>query len=136
MIVLDTNVISEVMRGPSAEPAVLEWLRSLSATPVTTVVNQSEILAGIAILPDGDRRVHLQMSAEAAFGSLGACLPLTVACAAHYADIVASRRRSGRPIGGMDALVASIAREAGAVVATRDVEGFSDIGLTVVNPWT
>ncbi len=63
MIVLDTNVISEVMRGPRAEPAVLGWMRSLSATPVTTVVNQSEILVGIAMLPDGGRRVHLQTSA-------------------------------------------------------------------------
>ncbi|MEZ5411769.1 MAG: type II toxin-antitoxin system VapC family toxin [Acidimicrobiales bacterium] len=136
MIILDTNVISEAMRGPQADSGVLAWLRALPAPPVTTVINRAEILAGIALLPAGARAERLRESAERAFGTLGVCLPLTAECCAHYGDIVATRQRAGRPIGGMDALIAAIAREASATVATRDVDGFSDLGLDLVNPWS
>ena len=134
MIILDTNVISEAMRGPAADAGVLRWLRSLAETPVTTVINRAEILAGIALLPTGERADQLRAAAERAFGTLGVCLPLTPECCAHYGDIVASRQRAGRPIGGMGALIAAIAREASATVATRDVGGFADLGLDLVDP--
>lgn len=67
MLVLDTNVISEAMRGAQAEPRVIAWLRQLSTPPVTTVVNRAEILAGIALLPAGSRRTRLQAAATDAF---------------------------------------------------------------------
>jgi toxin FitB len=136
VIVLDTNVISEAMRGPQADPTVLAWLRSLPAPPVTTVINRAEILAGIALLPPGARAKRLREAATLAFGALGVCLPLTPECCAHYGDIVARRQRAGRPIGGMDALIAAIAREATATVATRDNTDFDDLGLTLINPWS
>lgn len=60
---------------------------------------------------------------------------MTDDCAEHYADIVALRARDGRPIGGFDALIAAIARVAGASVATRDVTGFAGIGLDLIDPW-
>jgi toxin FitB len=135
MIILDTNVISEIMRGPRADPAVRDWLRSLTTTPVTTVVNRAEILAGIALLPHGARTEQLREATRRAFGALGTCLPLTTECTDHYADIVAARRRAGLPIGGMDALIAAIARETAATIATRDVEGFSGLEVEVLDPW-
>lgn len=136
MIILDTNVISEAMRGPAADPTVLTWLRALGAPPVTTVINRAEILAGIALLPAGARSERLRRAADSAFGALGVCLPLTAECCVHYGDIVARRQRAGRPIGGMDALIAAIARETSATVATCDIDGFADLGLDLVNPWS
>lgn len=56
MIILDTNVISEVMRGPAADPGVLTWIRTLADQPVTTVINRAEVMAGVALLPAGHRR--------------------------------------------------------------------------------
>lgn len=135
MIILDTNVISELMRGRRTEPAVLSWLESLREQPVTTVINRAEIMAGVAQLPGGRRRDRLQEAAVAAFDQLGACLPLVPECASVYAEIVASRRAAGRPIGGMDALIASIARVAEVGIATRDVDGFADLGIGLINPW-
>ena len=135
MIILDTNVISEAMRGPRADSRVISWLRSLSSTPVTTVINQAEILAGIAVLPPGNRRERLYTVAQSAFAGLAVCLPLSPECAGHYANIVAARGATGRPIGGMDALVASIARESGAQLATRDTAGFEGLELDLVDPW-
>ena len=135
MIVLDTNVISEAMRGPRADPLVRAWLRSLPAPPVTTVINRAEILAGVALLPAGDRRDRLRGAALTAFSGLAVCLPLTPECADHYAEIVADRRRAGRPASSMDALVAAIVRESGGRLATRDTNDFAGLGLDLVNPW-
>lgn len=135
VIVLDTNVISEAMRGPDADPGVLGWLRRLPRTPVTTVISRAEILAGIALLPAGARRDRLSTVAARAFGALGVVLPLTTEAAEHYAEIVAVRRAAGAPIGGMDALIAAICRASNATLATRDVSDFAGLGVDVINPW-
>ncbi|WP_152361349.1 type II toxin-antitoxin system VapC family toxin [Microlunatus speluncae] len=135
MIILDTNVISEVMRGSAADHTVLAWIRSLQDQPVTTVINRAEIMAGVALLPEGQRRDQLARAARSAFDQLGVCLPLVPECASTYATIVAARRASGRPIGSMDALIGSIARVAGAQLATRDVADFAEVGVEVINPW-
>ena len=135
MIVLDTNVISAAMRGPRADTGVRRWILTLPSRPVTTVINRAELLGGIAVLPPGHRRERLQEAAQAALMGLAVCLPLTTSCAEHYADVIATRRRLGRPIGGMDALVAAIVRESGARLATRDTKDFEGLGLDLVNPW-
>lgn len=136
MIILDTTVISELMRGTAVDGRVLKWLRSLGSQPVTTVVNRAEIIAGIALLPRGQRRDRLAAGAQRALSHLGVCLPLTEESADRYGAIVATRRASGQPIGGMDALIAAIALETGASIATRDVSGFAGLGLTVIDPWS
>lgn len=135
MIILDTNVISELMRGPHADRRVLGWVRSLGTVPLTTVINRAEIVAGIAILPSGQRRDLLEAAALEAFDGLGVCLPLMPEAATAYARVISTRRAIGRPIGAMDALVAAIATVAGATLATRDIADFADLGLTLVNPW-
>ena len=138
MIVLDTNVISELMRA-EPHPAVVSWVaRQPRALLYTTYINQAEILYGIRALPEGRRRTALAAAAEAVFAEdfAGRILPFEAAAAARYADIVVARRQAGNPIEGFDALIAATALGAGASVATRDIAGFSGCGLTLIDPWT
>lgn len=136
MIVLDTNVVSELVRGPQANRDVLAWVRQLRQQPVTTVFNRAELLAGVALLPSGERRERLAGTLTAVLADLQVCLPFPGDGPAAYAEIVAVRRRQGRPIATMDALIASVAVVHSASVATRDVEGFNGLGLEVVDPWS
>jgi predicted nucleic acid-binding protein len=138
VIVLDTNVLSELMR---AEPdaRVLAWVAAQPRALLrTTHINQAEILYGIAALPEGRRRAALAVAAEAIFAEdfAGRILPFGAAATARYADIVLARRRAGNPIDGFDALIAATALAADASVATRDTGGFAGCGLSLINPWT
>ena len=138
MIVLDTNVISELMR-PEPHPAVLAWVAAKPrATLYTTGINQAEILYGVAALPEGRRRSALATAAEAMFSEDFAdrVLPFTGSVAPHYAEIVVARRQAGNPIEALDALIAAVARAAGAHVATRDTGGFEGCGLGLIDPWS
>ena len=137
MIVLDTNVLSELMRSEPAE-AVFAWVSAQPrATLCTTSVNKAEILYGIAVLPEGRRRLALAAAAAAMFADdfEGRVLSFDEAAAVHYAEIVAARRREGRSIEAFDAQIAATARVAGAGLATRDTGDFAGCGLTLVNPW-
>jgi predicted nucleic acid-binding protein len=138
VIVVDTNVISELMR-PEPHPKVLAWVAAQPRTLLyTTHINQAEILYGIAALPEGRRRTALAAAAEGMFAEdfAGRILPFGAAAAVRYADIVITRRRAGNPIEGFDALIAATALAAGASVATRDTSGFAGCGLTLIDPWT
>ena len=137
MIVLDTNVLSELMRSQPAA-AVFAWVAAQPRGMLyTTSLNKAEILYGIAALPDGRRRAALAAAAEAMFTDdfAGRVLPFDEEAAVHYAEIVAARRREGRPIEALDAQIAATTRVAGAELATRDVGDLADCGLTLVNPW-
>jgi predicted nucleic acid-binding protein len=137
VIVLDTNVLSELMRSQPAA-AVFAWVAAQPrAALYTTSVNKAEILYGIAALPDGRRRTALAAVAESMFTDdfAGRVLPFDEEAAVHYAEIVAARRREGRPIEAFDAQIAATARGAGADLATRDVGGFAGCGFILVNPW-
>ena len=137
MIVLDTNVLSELMRSlPDA--AVFAWIAGQRRSDLyTTSVNKAEILYGIAALPPGRRRTALTAAAEAMFTDdfSGRVLPFDEEAAAQYAEIVAARRRVGRPIEAFDAQIAAVARIAGAEIATRDIADFTGCGVTLANPW-
>jgi toxin FitB len=137
VIVLDTNVLSELMRSEPAA-AVFAWVAAQPrASLYTTSVNKAEILYGIAALPEGRRRAALAAAAEAMFTDdfAGRVLPFDEMAAVFYAEIVASRRRDGRPIEAFDAQIAATARGANAGLATRDVGDFTGCGLALVNPW-
>ena len=138
MMVLDTNVLSELMR-PQPDTAVVAWVAAQPrATLYTTAINQTEILYGIAIQPSGKRRTGLAAAAEAIFTQdfAGRVLSYGPAAAVFYAEIVAARRQAGKPIEAFDALIAATARAAGAGVATRDVSGFEGCDLpTLMNPF-
>jgi predicted nucleic acid-binding protein len=139
MIVLDTNVLSELMRAAPNE-VVLAWVNEQPRNSLYgTRFSQAEILSGVANLPEGRRQSSLAATARAVFAEdFGSrFLPFNESAAEHYAEIIAKRRRAGRPIASFDALIAATALAAGAGVATRDVGGFEGCGLRMlVNPWT
>ena len=139
MILLDTNIVSELM-CPAPEPRVLEWLDAQPAADVwISAVTVGEIRLGIALLPDGQRKERLAALAEAMVQEdfSERCLSYDMLAAAEYAAIVASRTHRGRPISVDDAQIAAIARSGGLTLATRNTKDFSDIDeLPVVNPWT
>jgi len=136
VILLDTNVLSEFIR-PRPDGAVVRWLDSQSAHELaTTTITVFELLRGVALLPDGERREHLGRKVGAQIAALGdRTYGLDATAAAHAAQISASRERSGNPIGAQDALIAGIARSRGCVLATRNTRDFFDSGLTLVDPW-
>ena len=137
MVVLDTNVVSELMRvTPSAE--VLVWMDELPPRELfVTAVTEAEVRTGIAILPAGARRRGLADAAERTLGGLfaGRVLPFDSGAARAYADIAAASRDAGHPISQSDCQIAGIARSRGMAVATRNVRDFSDTGVEVINPW-
>lgn len=138
MILLDTNVLSELMR-PVPEPKVLQWLDSLPASDIwINAVTVAEVQLGIALLPEGKRKKVLADLAEAMFQEdfFDRCLPFDFSAAAEYALIVAIRSRQGRPMSVEDAQIAAIARAGNLTLATRNTKDFSGIDrLSVVNPW-
>lgn len=137
MIVLDTNVLSELMR-PTPNDRVVEWLQTQpQASLFTTAVTRGEVLFGVRLLPDGQRRQRLWAAAQSIFDEdfAGRVIAFDDEAADAYAEIGAARRASGRPISQFDAMVAGIARSRGATVATRNTDDFTDCGIDIVNPW-
>ena len=137
MIVLDTNVVSELMKARPAA-AVAEWVsRRDSSGYYTTSITQAEILHGVMSLPAGRRRRAIESAAEAVFATdfAGRILAFASPAARSYAELVSDRRRRGRPISQFDAQIAAIARVAGATLATHNVRDFEHCGIGVVDPW-
>jgi predicted nucleic acid-binding protein len=137
MFLLDTNVLSAMMSA-TAVPEVAEFV---SGQPVdllfTSSVCQAEILAGLAVMPDGRRRLALEAAAHAMFlvDFEGRVLPFDTPAAAAYADMFAARKRAGRPTPAVDLMIAAVARSQGATIVTRNVADFDASGVTVINPW-
>jgi predicted nucleic acid-binding protein len=137
VIVLDTNVISELMR-PQPEPRVLAWADGLDPDAVAiTTMNEAEILHGIARLSDGRRKRALQQSWEGLIAELfvGRVWGFSSEAAHWYAELLSRRERLGRPMAAADAVVAATALAQGAQLATRDHADFADVGLELINPW-
>jgi toxin FitB len=136
MIILDTNVVSELMR-PAPLPAVLGWLQEHPSHDVyTTAVTVAEIRYGIARLPEGRRRAELYQAASEIFAAFpDQVLSFDLAAAGAYADIVAYRDSLGSPIDGFDAQIAAICRTNAATLATRNTKDFIDTGIAMVDPW-
>ena len=136
MIVLDTNVVSELMRAAPA-PAVLSWLAEHRASDVyTTAITVAEIRYGISRLPGGRRRDGLQQAADEIFAAFpDQVLPFDLRAATAYADLVAQRESTGNPISGFDAQIAAICRTHLATLATRNIADFTGTGVATVDPW-
>ena len=137
MIVLDTNVVSELMR-PEPAGGVASWIRDRDRRELrTTSITLAEISYGLARLPDGRRKHALLAAASAVFRAFAdQVLPVDATAARHYAAIALGRERSGRPISGFDALIAAVCRSHGAALATRNLTDFTDTGIALVSPWT
>jgi|SRR5215813_326518 len=137
MIIVDTNVLSEEMKPVPAKPVHAWFRRQTPADLFTTAVCQAEILVGVAMLPDGRRKLDLETAALDVLELFtGRILPFDNTAAAAYAEIVASRQRIGRPINDFDAQIAAIARSYNMALATRNGSDFESIGLRVIDPWT
>lgn len=136
MIVLDTNVVSELMRA-TPSPAVLTWLADQPRAEVTTTaITVAEVRYGIARLPAGRRRNDLLTAAADVFGEFAAqVLAFDAAAALAYADLVADCERHGHQLNAFDAQIAAICRVRSARLATRSVKDFKGTGADVVDPW-
>ena len=137
MIVLDTNVVSELMR-PTPAPQVEAWLATCDGSQVFfTTIGEAELRYGVALLPAGRRRTRLSQLIdqllEHEFRSR--VLPFDSQAAHSFAVIAAKRRAAGRPISQLDCQIAAIARTRGFAVATRNVQDFKGCGIDVVDPW-
>lgn len=137
MIVLDTNVISELTRQ-TPDPGVLSWLDSQTASEVaTTAVTAAELWYGVARLPAGHRKRELTAAIRGLLTEdfHGRVLPFDERASVRYADIVSSREQIGRPIGVAGAEIAAICRDLGATLATRNIADFEETGIELINPW-
>lgn len=138
MILLDTNVISEIIRE-RPDPAVTIWLRARPRKEFRTAsVVIAELLSGIDLMPAGRKQEALRNAVEGmiAEGFRGQILNFDLAAARHYGQIPSSRQRIGRRIREMGAQIASIARVHGATLATRDIDDFLVYDLVLANPWS
>lgn len=138
MILLDTNVVSELMRRVP-DPSVMAWIDGQPQQRLhISSVTRAEIDLGIAILPEGQRKQGLQAAALRMFAEFrGRCLALDEPAASRYAALVSARMRAGRPISVEDAQIAAMALAGGLVLATRNVRDFAEIdGLSVIDPFT
>jgi len=137
VILLDTNVLSELIRREPDE-GVVSWLDSLDTAAVaTTAITAAELFYGVARLPQGRRKQQLS---EAIHGLIeedfdGRVEPFDVTAAVHYAGLVSDRDALGRPIGVADAQIAAITRKLGATLATRNIDDFKDTGVDLIDPW-
>ncbi len=137
MFLLDTNVLSALMY-PVPPAVVVRWIAAQSYDELFTAsVCQAEVLAGLAIMPQGRRRHRLEQAAEMMFGDdfAGQILPFDTGATESYAHILVNRRRAGRPIATEDLMIAAIARSRDFSVVTRNIDDFNGCGVIVINPW-
>jgi len=137
MIILDTNVLSELMR-PTPSPRVVAWVAKQPATELfTTSITEAEIFYGLELLAKSKRREGLLAAAEAMLAEdlAGRVLGFDSDAARAFPRIAAHRCALGRPISHADAQIAAIAQVRGAKLATRNVTDFADCGVHAVDPW-
>ena len=138
MFLLDTNVVSELLR-PYPDPVVEAWVGNRRATDLYfSTIGEAELRYGAAILPAGRWQTALASAIEAILREdfVDRILPFESGAAREYANIAAARRSAGRPIAPADCQIAAIARCHGISVATRNIRDFREAGIEVVNPWT
>ena len=138
MIILDTNVLSELMR-PHPSPRVTAWVGKQPVGELcTTSITEAEILFGIELLAKGKRQEQLLAAADAMFTEdlAGRIHSFDSDAARAFAKIAARRRGLGRPINHADGQIAAIAQVRTAKLASRNVSDFQDCGIDVVDPWT
>lgn len=138
MILLDTNVISELVRR-EPEPAVQTFLQSQPPLSIYTAsICEAEIRYGLARMPAGRRRNELTRRIMELFAAAFAdrILAFDSSAADIYGAIRTSRERAGHPIAVEDALIAATARAYGLAIATRNEDDFAGCGVQIINPWS
>jgi predicted nucleic acid-binding protein len=137
MIILDTNVLSELMKY-QPNKLVLRWIGTYKATELfITALTQAEILYGLEILPQGKRKTALKQAAQSMFDLDFArrIIAFDSDAAQQFAIIATKRKKIGRPISQIDAQIAAIALSYKAILATRNVSDFEECGIKIINPW-
>jgi predicted nucleic acid-binding protein len=137
MIVLDTNVVSALMR-PDLNDVVVAWANRQPELSVwTTSVTVLELRSGILNLPHGRRRAALQTGFDSLLEDLvrGRVLPFDLEAAERAASIFSARRTLGHAVGVLDTQIAGIVMSRNATLATRNVKDFDDLDMPLVNPW-
>ena len=137
MILLDTNILSELMRVDVSK-RVLDWLDlQVTSSLFICAITRAEIELGLCLLADGKRKDQLKQAAREMFNEFtGRCLPFDESAAIKYARLVTHRRTTGKPISVEDAQIAAIALSHGMKLATRNTKDFLSIeALESINPW-
>jgi toxin FitB len=137
VIILDTNVLSELMRAVP-DPAVLNWLdRQPSRSVWITCISLMEIRIGLFRMAAGKRRERMLEEFEVILREeiQGRYAPFDAAAATQTASLMVLRNLKGRPMEYRDALIAGTVLSTNAVLATRNIGHFSDLGVNLVNPW-
>lgn len=138
MIVLDTNVLSELIK-PIPTPQVLRWVDDQDSAELTiTSITTAELRAGVAVLPPGRRKQTIGRQIERLINDVfgGYVLPFDSSSSSHYADIVATGRRRGRTMSALDVQIAAMCRQHDATLATRNIADFEALKVPLVNPWS
>jgi toxin FitB len=137
MIILDTNVLSALMRV-TPEKNVVAWLDRQPRTSIwTTSVTVLEIRFGLQTMPAGKRRSALLQAFEAVLDKMDhRVVSFDVAAAQRAGDLMASRHKKGRPGDRRDTMIAGIVLAQHATLATRNTAHFNDVQVPLVNPWT
>ncbi len=138
MKILDTNVVSELIR-PNRDENVVAWVDAQPLAELfVTAITEAELRSGVATMPNGKRKkalgadVHGILQKEFA----GRILPFDSNAAIEYAAIVSARRALGKPISQFDAQIAAIARASGATaIVTRNVNDYVSVAVEIIDPW-
>ncbi len=137
MIILDTNILSAVMRE-IPDPIIVEWLDLQARESIwTTAITVFEIRLGLSILEKGKRRERLEQTFQLALEEIleGRVLPFDEASAMASADIAAKRRRKDITVDMRDTQIAGIAVAKRSTLATRNTKDFQELPVSVINPW-
>jgi len=138
VVILDTNVVSELIRL-HPHPPVVEWMDQQNAFEVwITAVTAAELRTGVALLPESKRKSDLHLHIERLLDETfaGFVLPFDDKSTIPYADIVSSRRNRGRPIAFQDAQIGAICLQWGMPLATRNTRDFAGTGIDLIDPWS
>ncbi len=136
-IILDTNIISELMKSVP-DQNVLVWLdRQNALTLYITSISVAEIFYGLHVLPAGKRRIALETAfhhiIETVFSQR--VIFFNIAAASHYGFIMAERKKTGKPMSTLDGQIAAIAKASDATLATRNIKDFIQTGVDIINPF-
>jgi predicted nucleic acid-binding protein len=136
MIILDTNVLSALMRQ-TPDPNVVAWLDQQPRLSIwTTSVTVLEVRFGLQIMAAGKRRSTVIRAFESILDKIGQrVVPFDASAAEQAGDLMASRHKAGRPRDLRDTMIAGIAIARHAALATRNTTHFDDISISLINPW-
>ena len=137
MIILDTNVLSALMRHVP-DPVVVSWMDGQPRTSLwTTSVTVLEVRFGLQILPGGKQRLALMQAFDSLLEKIGQRVAgFDLDAAEQAGELMASRHKRGRPVELRDTMIAGIVLVRHATLATRNTQHFQDASVPLIDPWS